>query len=235
MSGAAVEPIPWNFSDSPGVLMWTWLTEHFIARITGAQVGEAEERTVRSYTWDLSDLMRTSQEMPRLLIGGQAARFEDADLLIREHVGKCYDPRLGYQGFAGPLVNTFTLASGETVDVTPLIGTRCTVTVLLSDGSREIVMGDLSVDHYKWRLRDGEQILEITPEHVMSIANRSAAAERASALVESADYSGIGRIYRGDRTNGCTGTPGYVLGTVDHAGAARCPIHEVSIREDLLR
>lgn len=235
MTDASSEPIPWVYSDSPGVLMWTWLTEHFIARITGTEVEGLEDRRIRSYAWDLSDLMRTSQGMPRLLINGLAATFEDADALIREHVGKCYDARLGYQVYAGKHAFTFALAGGGEANVEEMIGTRCTVTVLLPNSSHEIVVGDLSVHHYKWRLRDGEQILEVTPEHVLSIVNRSAAAQRASEVVDTASYSGIGRIYRTERSVGCTGTPGYVVGTVDHAGVARCPVHEASVREELLR
>ena len=235
MPEASTEPIPWIYSDSPGILIWTWLTDHFIARISGAEVDDAGQRRIRSYAWELSDLMRTSQGMPRLLIEGVAATFEDGDALLREHVGKCYDPRLGYQAYAGSLAQTFQLASGDLVDVTPMIGTRCTVTVLLPDRSYEVVVGDLSVHHYSWRLRDGEQILEVTPEHVMSIANRSDAAVRASVVVDEHAYSGIGRIYRSERTPGCTGTPGYVVGTVDHAGMSRCPVHEATLRDDLLR
>jgi hypothetical protein len=235
MADASSEPIPWVYSDSPGVLMWSWLTEHFIARVTGTEVDGLEDRRIRSYAWDLSDLMRTSQGMPRLLINGVSASFEDADALIREHVGKCYDQRLGYQAYAGKYAFTYLLASGVQINVREMIGTRCTVTVLLPDRSREVVVGDLSVHHYKWRLRDGEQILEVTPEHVLSIVNRSAAAQRATEVVDADSYSGIGRIYRAERTTGCTGTPGYVVGTVDHAGVSRCPVHEASVREDLLR
>ena len=235
---AAAAPIPWVYSDSPGVLMWTWLTDHFIATISGAEVIDAElagegaaeivERVIRSYHWDLSDLMRTNQGIPRSLIEGTSARFDDAELFVREHVGKCYDPRLGYQPFAGCLSNTFVLTGGDAVDVTPLLGTRCTVTVLQRDGRQEVVMGDLSLLHYKWRLRNGNEMLEITPEHVVSIVNRSGAAQLAAALDDVGTNTAIGRIYAAERSRGCTGTPGFVVGTVDHAGAPKCPIHEAS-------
>jgi hypothetical protein len=228
-------PIPWVYSDSPGVLLWTWVTEHFIARITGTEVEGIEDRRIRSYSWEVSDLMRTYQGLPRLLMNGVTASFEDADALVREHVGKCYDPRLGYQVYAGKHAFTFTLATGAVMDVEGMIGTRCTVTVLLPDRRHEVVVGDLSVHHYKWRLRDGDQILEVTPEHVLTIVNRSDAAQRATAIVETCSYSGIGRIYRSEWSAGCSGSPGYVVGTVDHAGRARCPVHETSVREDLLR
>ena len=47
-------------------------------------------------------------------------------------------------------------------------------------------------------------------------------------------YSGIGRIYREDPRAGCTGRPGFAAGTVDHAGAPRCPLHEEGLPEHLL-
>jgi hypothetical protein len=173
--------------------------------------------------------------MPRVLIEGMAATFDDAEALIREHVGKCYDSRLGYGRFAGSLANTFTLSTGETLDTTALLGTRCTITVLQPGGRTQQVQGDLSLAHYKWRLRDGDQILEITPEHVTSVVNKSEAATRAAKVVHLDTYSGIARIYRDERKSGCTGTPGFMVGTVDHAGAPRCPVHEASLPDDLIR
>lgn len=241
MTAEALEPVPWIYSDAPGVLMWTWLTEHFIAKITGAEVQPAEgaevagQRTIRSYSWELADLMRTNQGMPRVLVEGMAASFDEAEALVREHVGKCYDVRLGYGRFSGSLANTFTLATGETLDTTPFLGTRCTITVLLPGGGSQQVQGDLSLQNYKWRLRDGDQILEITPEHVSAVVNRSEAASRAAKVVHLETYSGIARIYRDERKTGCTGTPGFMVGTVDHAGAPRCPVHEVSLPDDLIR
>lgn len=241
MTAEALEPVPWLYSDAPGILMWTWLTEHFVAKITGAEIRDAEyldtagQRTIRSYSWELADLMRTHQGMPRVLIEGMAAGFDDADALIREHVGKCYDSRLGYARFSGSLAKTFTLATGEILDTTPLLGTRCTITVLLPGGGSQQVQGDLSLEHYKWRLRDGDQILEITPEHVSSVVNKSEAASRAAKVVHLETYSGIARIYRDERKVGCTGTPGFMVGTVDHAGATRCPVHEASLPDDLVR
>ncbi|MEY4136014.1 MAG: hypothetical protein RL205_142 [Actinomycetota bacterium] len=241
VTAEACDPVPWIYSDAPGILMWTWLTEHFIAKITGAEVHDSDvtaisgQRTIRAYSWELADLMRTHQDMPRVLVEGMAASFDDADALIREHVGKCYDVRLGYGRFAGSLAQTFTLATGEVLDTTPLLGTRCTITVLLPGGGSQQVQGDLSLEHYKWRLRDGDQILEITPEHVSSVVNKSEAATRAAKVVHLETYSGIARIYRDERKTGCTGTPGFMVGTVDHAGAPRCPVHEVSLPDDLIR
>jgi hypothetical protein len=238
MTSELQEPIPWNYTDSPGVLLWTWITDHFVARVTGKEVDNVDDasgrRVIQSYSWDLSDLTRTNQGLPRLLVEGLAASFEDAERSIREHVGKSYDPRLGYRRYSGALAYTFTLTSGEQVDVRELVGTRCSVTVLMPDRSERTVMGDLAVNHYKWRLTASDHVMEIMPEHVVRITNRSEAADRAAAITHSDLYSGIGRIYREDPKSGCTGKPGFMVGTVDHAGSPRCPLHEMGLPDYLL-
>ena len=233
------EPIPWTYSDQPGILLWVWRTPHFIARIQGTEVDNdgdtSGRRIIRSYSWDVSDLMRTHQGMPRQLVDGTCSSFEDAERLVREHIGKLYDPRLGYRGFVGPLAFTFTLSTGERVDVSDYVGTRCAVSVLMPDGGTRTVSGDLDVVHYTWRLTTPEQILEIVPEHVVRITNRSEMAERATAVTRGDSYSGIGRIYNEEPRRGCSGRAGFQMGTVDHAGARRCPIHEVGLPEHMLR
>lgn len=238
MTAGLIEPVPWTFTDSPGILLWTWITDHFVARITGTEVddedGQEGRRIIRSYSWDLADKIRTNQGLPRLLVDGTAMSFEEAEASIREHVGKCYDPRLGYRPFAGALTFTFTLSTGERVDVSPYVGTQCAVTVLLPDGTERTVTGEFDVASYKWRLTTPEQLLEIVPDHVVRITNRSEAADRASAITRNDSYSGIGRIYREEPKPGCTGKPGFMMGTVDHAGARRCPIHEIGVPDHLL-
>ena len=238
---ASLPPIPWVYSDAPGILMWTWVTDHFVAVIRGAQaavdpsLAGGAERVVRSYSWELSDLVRRQQDLPRLIVEGTCSTFDEAEGFVREHVGKAYDSRLGYGPFAGPFATTFTIADGRRIDVADLVGQRCTVTVLVAGGSRESVAGDLSVHHYRWRLRDGDDVYEITPEHVVDVRNRSQAADRAASVVMNPTYAGVGRIYRDEWTRGCTGAPGFDQGTVDHAGATRCPIHEVDLAPDSLR
>jgi hypothetical protein len=239
VSNGLVEPVPWTFTDEPGVLLWTWVADHFVARVVGTEVANEDDplgrRIIRSYAWEVSDLIRTNQGVPRLLVEGRATSFDEAETWVREHVGKLYDSRLGYRRFSGTLAYTFTLASGERVDVAEYVGTKCAVTVLMPDGGTRTVTGDLDVQHYKWRLATAEQMLEITPEHVVRISNRSEAAERATAITRNESYSGIGRLYREEPRGGCTGRPGFMVGTVDHAGSPRCPIHETGVPEHLLR
>lgn len=238
MNVGLLQPIPWTFTDAPGVLQWTWVTEHFVAKVTGTEVAEDDgtgRRVVRSYGWDLADRIRPQQGMPRHLVDGISSSFDEAESRVREHLGKSYDSRLGYRRFAGSLAFTFTLSSGEVVDVSPFIGTRCAVTVLLPDRSERTVSGDFDVHHYKWQLSSPGEVVTVIPEHVLRITNRSLAAEKAAAITHIDSYSGVGRIYREEPRPGCTGRPGYTVGTVDHAGAHRCPLHESGLPEHLLR
>lgn len=234
-----IVPIPWKYTDSPGVLLWTWTTEHFSARIMGYEVPNPDDlkgaRIIKAYNWELSDLIKKQQGMPRLLIEGVSATFEEAEWSIREHVGKCYDQRLGYGPIAGQWAFRYMLATGEVLDVRPFLNTRCAVTVQMADGKETTVVGDLTTKGYKWRLTGPEKVLELTPEHVLSVSNRSEAAERAASYIHLDSYSGIGRIYNEDPRRGCTGRPGFTRGTVDHAGSPRCPIHEASVPDELLK
>ncbi|NDH19344.1 MAG: hypothetical protein EBY51_08265 [Actinobacteria bacterium] len=38
MNRVTAQPIPWVFTDMPGILMWTWVSDHFVARIAGAEI-----------------------------------------------------------------------------------------------------------------------------------------------------------------------------------------------------
>ena len=245
MNHTESQPIPWVFTDMPGVLMWTWVSDHFVARITGAEVTQdaanaasedqaapiaetvgASSRFVRSYGWDVADLIRTHDGLPRMLIEGTTTSFEQAENLIREHVGKLYDPALGYRPYAGALAHTFTLTDGTSLDTTPMIGTECAVTVLNPNGSTRTLTGKLTVSGYRWHLTSVDTITKILPEHVLEITNTTQVAQLARSFARTDTYSGIGRIHTDRPGLGCTGRPGYSSGTVDHAGEPRCPIHE---------
>jgi hypothetical protein len=239
MTQGMLEPIPWEFTDEPGVLQWTWLTDHFVAKIVGtavsALVDATDRRVVRAYSWELADLIRRQQGMPRVLIEGTSESYEDAERSLREHVGKSYDRTLGYARYAGALAFTFTLSTGEERDVSDLVGTTTVVTILQPDRSEKSISGEFAVDHYRWRLTTPTHEYVVVPEHVVRVTNRSDAAEAASQITRPHSYVGIGRIYREEPRRGCTGRPGFEVGTVDHAGAPRCPLHEEGIPEHLLR
>jgi hypothetical protein len=230
-----VAPIPWVFTDSPGLLQWAWVTEHLAARIVAQSATAADsQRVIRHYHWELSDRMRLHQGMPRMLIDGDAGSFETAEEQIREHAAKCYDPRLGYRRFAGSLAFTFELSTGQRQDVSTMIGREVTVTVLSSNGSTRTLRGDFDVRGYRWILASSGQSFEVVPEHVVSISDRSIHAHQAAEITRPPSYSGIGRIHREEVRAGCTGRPGFMAGTVDHAGSPRCPLHEVGLPDHLL-
>ena len=235
MSQVAWPEIPWIFSDGSGLLMWNWVTDHFAARIHGREVQDPDKprlRNVVSYHWQLVDLMRTHQGVPRQLVEGTSAEFDLAERCVRESVGKCYDARLGYLPFAGHLAYEFVLATGERVDISSLLGTRCSVTVRLADGTSRTVAGDLTVDGFRWQLQSARERFRIVPEHVTRITNRSEIAESAARAVRHDAYTGIGRMYAEEPGPGCSGRPGFRIGTVDHTGTDLCPVHEAGLRQD---
>jgi len=232
------DAIPWQYTDSGGVLQWAWVTEHFIARIVGHEASASDvdgQRVMRNYRWELSDLIQRNQDLPRLLVEGASRTWEEAEEHVREHVGKAYDPRLGYRRFCGQATFTFDVASGERIDVSSFIGTKCHITVLVPGGGERVISGEFEVRNYRWILGARDGSYEVVPEHVLRITNRSEVADRAAEIAYAPTYMGVGRIYREEFRPGCTGKPGFEIGTVDHAGSARCPIHERGISEHLLK
>lgn len=232
----SAEPIPWIYTDEPGLLQWAWVTEHLVARVSAVQAGTAPDgqRIIRYFHWELSDRMRMNQGMPRLLIEGDAASFEEAEAAVREHVAKCYDPRMGYRRFAGSLAFIFEISTGERIDVSPYIGREVTVIVAHADGGRTTLRGDFDVAGYRWRIRGTDALHDVVPEHVVSVSDRSTFAQEAVDLVRPSSYSGVGRIYREDPRPGCTGVAGFLPQSVDHAGRPRCPLHERDLPDHLL-
>ena len=64
MNHTESQPIPWVFTDMPGVLMWTWVSDHFVARITGAEV-----------TQDAANAASEDQAAPIAETVGASSRF----------------------------------------------------------------------------------------------------------------------------------------------------------------
>jgi hypothetical protein len=223
MSGAILAAIPWFFTEEP-FLQWNWITDQFKATVTGVEGTAAlpgEVRPVRAYSWELFDLIRPDNGMPRFLIEGMSESFGDAENTIREHVGKCYGPR--YLPYTGHFATTFQILTGERLDFSKYVGTEVSLTIRQSDGLEKTLIGILTTHQYKLRLKTEHKTLEILPAHVVRVTNgigETSTRNRAST------YTGIGRIYASEWSPGCTGFAGYHPGTVDHAGADQCPIHE---------
>lgn len=237
MSDFTLEPIPWVFTDTPRVVLWSWCTPQFLVKIVAmegtslandldADNSLTAARHVKSYEWEIGDLIRPNQGLPRVFAYGITSTFSAAEDSIREHVGKAYAIKYGYMKFAGTLANTFETTDGQIVDFTRFINTDCMLTIRQPNGSDRKISGVLTVNHYKIRLKSDWRVLEVRPEHIVSAANASDIASRAIALRKQNTHSGIGRIHNTDKTPGCTGTPGFLPNTVDHAGCNECPVHE---------
>ena len=59
------------------------------------------------------------------------------------------------------------------------------------------------------------------PSHIAKVLKGSG---RAAALAD--QWTGTGRIYSGAVMRGCTGRPGFLPNTIDHAGVDSCGVHE---------
>jgi len=210
----ALTPVPWRYHETGGLRVWNWETKHFYANVTSDEGGP--------FLWEIHD---GSGRAPRLLASGESPSFTFAENAVREVVGKSYRPALGYLEFAGSLAMTFALANGQRIDLSPFLGHVCMVTVMLEDRSTRAVTGQFSVYHYDVLLEQANgTVLKIQPASIVAIAPEvSHQPAQNSADVR---WLGVGRIYRGQVVDGCTGLAGFLTDTVDHSGPL-CQVHEV--------
>lgn len=196
--------------------MWQWKTAHF--QVTVSTEGP-------SFYWELGDLIVPNQGLPRFLAENRAADFDAAEREVREAVGKSYPSLLGYGAYTGSLATTFTIATGERVNLGEFAGQQVVVTVLLPDRSQQTVVGYASVVHYELHLAppNGGSI-RIQPAHIVQVVGEGGG----SANSGNADYLGMGRMYRGQVTRSCAGRPGFLPNTIDHTGSTPCPTHETA-------
>jgi hypothetical protein len=207
----ALPPIPWSHETSDFGSVWRWQTPHFVVTVNGDH---------RSCYYQISDLT-SGQDKP--FDDGQAATFEQAEMLIRATIGKAYRPALGYQTYAGTLATTFTLGNGRAADLSPYLRQDTRVIVLDADNHERTYTGIASVEHYELLLANGDTIIRISPSHIIGIELNTAFANRATR--PSTFTRTAGRTFTGLVEPGCTGTPGFLANTVDHT-ARNCPIHE---------
>lgn len=210
--GISLPAIPWSHESSEFGSVWVWETNHFIVTVNGDQ---------RSCYYQISDKSANPGGSPKPLADGQAATFEQAERLIRGTIGKAYDPRLGYQTFAGPLATTFQLGNHEQVDLGIYSGQQVEVTVMNADGSEETYEGTAQIQHYDFLLESGPITMRITPTYITSIKFTNAG--RPVVVAPRAN-----RTIKGKVEGGCTGRPGFLSGTVEHTGLI-CPVHEENI------
>jgi len=212
VSVVSLPAIPWRFQESDMVKMWQWATPHFRITITTEP---------RAFYWEVGDLMLPVQGAPRFLAEGRTGDFADAERAVREVIGKSYPSSLGYAPYAGPLATTFTLLTGERMDLGVFSGLSVVVTVRTPAGTDQVIVGYCRVVHYELHvdLHNGNHVT-IQPAHIVRIAREGGGGSRGASA-----YSGIGRVYRGGVGPGCTGRIGFAANTVDHTGKP-CPVHE---------
>ena len=215
---AGMAAIPWRYVDLDLLEVWLWETEHFEAKVTAEP---------NSFAWEVGDLVVSNDGLPRWLTGGRAVDFATAEQSIREVIGKSYPSRFGYRPYAGPLATTFLVATGERLDLGPFHGTRALVTVRMPGGADQSFLGHCSIQHYELVLTtDSGHQVKIQPSYIVSVTGENGATARASQ--SSASFVGVGRIYKGKMVHGCTGSPGFLPDTIEHAGAP-CQVHESTV------
>jgi hypothetical protein len=209
-----VAPIPWQYHGTDGLQMWLWQTPHFVAKIGIELAG---------FYWTVGDLVAAGGGRPRPLTDGRTSDFAAAERELREAIGKSYPAVLGYRSYAGPLATTFRIAGGQFLDFGNFEGQHCLVSVALANGTERGYSGYVRVVHYEVEvtLVNGGAV-RIMPSHISKVMKGSG--RSAAPLAD--QWTGAGRIYSGSVMRGCTGRPGFLPETIDHAGVGSCRIHE---------
>lgn len=212
VNSSVLPPIPWDHVSGEMGSSWTWETPHFLVRVTG---------DARSCYYAIMDKVAAQPgENPRVIADGQTSTFEQAENMVRGTIGKSYKPSLGYAVYAGPLATTFTISSGQPVDLGVYAGQRVAVTVLNRDGAQTTFEGVASVVHYDFVLTIGNRAVKISPPFIVTVERAGAPRDR-----QSPPGPRVSRTVTGDMVPGCTGRPGFLAGTVEHEGRL-CPVHE---------
>lgn len=206
-------PIPWTHDTSEFGSVWQWENDTFLVTVNG---------DMRSFYWTIADKSANPDAAPRPFADGTAGSFEQAERSIREVIGKAYPPSLGFAKFAGALATTFVIGTGESVDLGSFVGRKVKVTVASREGPDEIYRGTAKVEHYELILISGDEALRISPSFLLGIEPEGFGGP--SMRPTSVGTSGT-RTIQGRKEPGCTGTPGFMAGTIEHRGPI-CPIHE---------
>lgn len=207
MSMTNLRAIPWAHESGELGAVWIWNTPHFEVIVNG---------NVRSCYYRISD---KSEGKLKPFADGQAGTFEQAEMLIRETIGKSYPTDLGYSAYAGHLATTFTTATGKKVDFAEYVGRAVDIVVLQPDGTRHDYSGVLHVNHYHIELQTGKIYLKIIPSYIEKIT------PKVDSEIRQKDTKMYGRTYKGRIVPGCNGKPGISEGSIEHTGL-KCPIHE---------
>lgn len=205
--------IPWAHSTADFGSIWRWQTPHFNVTVNGSN---------RSCYYVISSINEDGTLEP--FADGSTAHFAEAELLIRETIGKAYSKALGYQGYAGYLATTFMISTSEKIDFAPYFGKLLNLEVYIRDEAsgevqEETLKGFISVEHYDIIFEGQGKVLRISPTFIKSIT-----LARIAELPKNKETY-LDRIYNGSVVPGCTGRFGSFPGVVEHYGNI-CPIHE---------
>ena len=215
--------IPWDFSESALISVWVWNEPHFEARIF------AEGRDDRkAYSWKIVDKTQ-GQEIP--FDSNMVGTFAEAQTEIVEVIGKSYDPRLGYQAYAGELATTFAVADGTRFDFGPIRGANIVLKYIDKDGEERVVVGSIQIDHYDILVvQDAANALRLPPQKIKDILEEFSAVSYLQQQRRDDKYRPHGQkgVMKAEYKRGCTGRPGLDPGTVVHSsGDPYCPVHNV--------
>ena len=185
-----VAPIPWQYHGSDGLQMWLWQTPHFVAKIGTEPTG---------FYWTVGDLVASNGGRPRGLSDGRTSDFADAELQLRETIGKSYPTILGYRPYAGSLATTFRITGGRFLDFGKFEGQNCVVTVALPNGNERGYSGYVRVVHYEVEVTQiNGGAVRIMPSHISKVLRGSG-----RSVAPLADqWTGAGRIYSGSPVRG---------------------------------
>lgn len=207
----SLPPIPWHHDLSDLQAVWLWETEAFIVKVLG---------DVHSCYYTVTDKLADPAK-PELIADGQTASFHQAEMRVRELIGKAYNPNLGFRKYAGNLATTFTISTGNRIDFGPYEGQMVTVEVFTGNSSTRALTGELRIENFLVSLIKGETHVNIRPTHVKTITLLNNARQEKLTRYERIS----GRTYRANWEEGCTGEDGFLMNTVEHRYAV-CPIHE---------
>jgi len=209
--------VPWVFADSPLLKAWTWSTPHFEGKILS--MGSKD-----SFTWKVVD--KTGS--PSTVVGaGEMNNFAGAEEEILELIGKSYPLNLGYQVFAGDLATTFMLYNNKKVDLAAYLGSNVIVEVFdkRNPAQNLTIVGLFALSHYKVHIKtDRNNVSIIPPEFIIDIRREFDPTQ----MEEKIEEAGSRRVFKQEWVKGCTGHPGFMVGTVIHNPSDEfCPIHDI--------
>ena len=200
--------IPWIHSSSEFGSVWIWETRNFIVTVNGSE---------QSCYYVITNKSQKEQNM-RPFADGRAGTFQEAEELIRETIGKAYNPNLGYQGYAGYLATTFRISTGQKLDLGQYINKDVEVKVVNSLGKTDSYFGVASVKNYEFMVTKDNKVTKIPPAYIREVIIPEKIVQK---TLPSISY----RIFSGHVTQDCNGIIGKMEGTVEHY-SGRCPIHE---------